>query len=101
MWEIRYHPDVYQDLKNIPKKFAVSVIKAIEHRLQQQSNPSMLGKPLRANLSGYFRIRIGNYRVVYKVSPTRIQIFIIAIGLRRDEEIYELASLRKAYIGES
>lgn len=96
MWEIRYHQDVYQDLKNIPKKFAVQVVKAIEHRLQAQADPTILGKPLRANLSGYFRIRIGDYRVVYKVSHQKIQIFIIAIGLRRDEEIYELATLRKA-----
>jgi mRNA interferase RelE/StbE len=96
MWEIRYHQDIQHDLKNIPKKYAIQIIKAIEHRLQQQSDPTLLGKPLRANLSGYFRIRIGNYRVVYKVSNEKIKIFIIAIGLRRDEEIYELADSRKA-----
>jgi mRNA interferase RelE/StbE len=96
MWEIRYHQNIQDDLKNIPKKYSIQIIKAIEHRLQQQSDPTLLGKPLRANLSGYFRIRIGNYRVVYKVSNEKIQIFIIAIGLRRDEEIYELADLRKS-----
>jgi mRNA-degrading endonuclease RelE of RelBE toxin-antitoxin system len=33
-------------------------------------------------------------RIVYRVDGTKIEVFVIAVGLRRDDEIYDLALKR-------
>ena len=49
------------------------------------------GKPLKLTLKGLRSWRTGDYRIVYRVIESRIEILIVAIGHRRD--VYE--QLRK------
>ena len=57
--------------------------KAIESKLQ--TNPIEFGKPLRYSLKGCRRLRVGDYRVIYKIDENIV--LIIKIGHRR--EVYE------------
>jgi mRNA-degrading endonuclease RelE of RelBE toxin-antitoxin system len=50
-------------------------------------DPIGLGKPLRYSLKGHRRIRIGDYRIVYRVEPKSRTVLIVAIKHRKD--IYE------------
>ena len=45
------------------------------------------GKPLQLTLKGLRSWRTGDYRIVYRVIETRIEILVVAIGHRRD--VYE------------
>jgi len=54
--------------------------RAIEERLAVQ--PEIYGKPLQRTLKGYWKFRIGNYRVIFKVSGC--DILILGIIHRRD-----------------
>ena len=40
--------------------------------------------PLRANLSGYFKRRLGNYRIIYTYDPNPDDMVIHLVGLRDD-----------------
>jgi mRNA interferase RelE/StbE len=50
-------------------------------------NPKEVGKPLRGQFKGYWRYRIGDYRIIYRISDEEILIVIIRIGHRKN--IYE------------
>lgn len=72
--------------KHIPKLSASAkmlIKKAIEERLT--TNPIAYGKPLRYSLKGHRRIRIGDYRVVYRIEGEVVT--IVAIAYRKD--VYE------------
>lgn len=74
---ILYHPDVAK--KDIPKlgntgKFKIK--KAIEEKLVL--HPEMFGKPLRRSLKGYRKLRIGDFRVIYRIENKKVKIFCIA-----------------------
>jgi len=76
-----YHPDIIkEDLPKIPKNLQVRIRRAIETRLLQ--NPLLVGEPLRKSLKGYRKLRVGDYRVIYRVEKRDIFIFII--GHRRE-----------------
>ncbi|PAU79441.1 type II toxin-antitoxin system RelE family toxin [Halomonas salipaludis] len=92
-WHLIYHPDVQQDLIRLGSAAANRVLDVIEERIRD-GEPDKLGKPLRGALAGCRRIRTGNTRIVYKVDGLAIQVLIIAVGARRDEEIYDLANRR-------
>lgn len=59
--------------------------KAIEKKLT--IDPVSFGKPLRYTLKGYRRLRVGGYRVIYKIDDDKIIVIIIDIDHRKD--IYE------------
>ncbi len=66
-------PALSTPIKNVIKK-------AIETRLT--ADPIKFGKPLQYSLKGYRRLRIGDYRVVYKIQGAAVQ--IVAIKHRKD-----------------
>lgn len=85
MYEIEYLEDALQDIKALPKAELPKIRRAIETRLAQ--DPIGLGKPLRYSLKGHRRIRVGDYRVIYRIEEAQNCVVIVAIGHRKD--IYE------------
>jgi mRNA interferase RelE/StbE len=82
-FEILYHPDVpRKDLPRITTADQRRIRRAIEQKLA--FFPQEFGTPLRHTLKGYWKLRVGDWRVIYKVHATTIT--ILRIGHRR--EIY-------------
>ncbi len=82
-YSLIYHPDVYgEDIKNIPANIKKRIRNAIETRLQ--NDPILYGKPLRQSLKGHRRLRVGDWRVIYRVEAH--EVVILRIGHRK--EIY-------------
>ena len=50
-------------------------------------DPIGFGKPLRYSLKGHKRLRVSDYRVVYRIDPQTKTVFIVAIKHRKD--VYE------------
>ncbi|NIS70888.1 MAG: type II toxin-antitoxin system RelE/ParE family toxin, partial [Proteobacteria bacterium] len=62
-FKLIYHADVKKvDLPKIDMKNRSMIKKAIEERLATQ--PEVFGKPLQRTLKGYWKLRVGEYRVV-------------------------------------
>ena len=76
-WKLLYHPDVARDdLPGIPKNMQARLKKAIETRLL--SDPILAGAPLRKDLTGYRKLRVGDSRIVYRVEKNDIIVLVIA-----------------------
>jgi mRNA interferase RelE/StbE len=78
-----YHSDVRtEDLLLIDSKTKARIRKAIEERLQ--AAPHEYGVPLRKNLKGYWKLRVGDYRVVFKMINSEVWI----LGIRHRKSVY-------------
>ncbi len=91
-WEVIYHVSVDDDLKSVGPSAARRIIKVIDKKLT--TDPENFGSPLSNNLKNFKKLRIGDYRVVYQVLSLKIIVFVLAVGPRRDKEIYQSASKR-------
>ena len=81
---LRYHPAVRSDdLPLIDRKMKDRIRRAIEERLQ--TLPHEYGEPLRKTLKGYWKLRVGDYRVVFKIMKSEVWI----LGIRHRKEIYK------------
>jgi mRNA interferase RelE/StbE len=81
---IRYHPDVKNvDLPLIDAQIQKRIKRAIETRLM--SVPQQYGKPLRKTLKGYWKLRVGDYRIVFKIVGHEIYI----LGIIHRKKVYE------------
>ncbi|MCR4308793.1 MAG: type II toxin-antitoxin system RelE/ParE family toxin [Deltaproteobacteria bacterium] len=83
-YAVKYHPDVKNvDLPPINLKMRERIRRAIESRLMIA--PQEYGLPLRKNLRGYWKLRVGDYRVVFKVEGEVVYV----LGIRHRKNIYE------------
>jgi len=89
-WEIIYHKDVDNDLKSVGPAAAKRIMRTINEKLTKA--PEKFGAPLSNNLKNFRKLRIGDFRVVYQVLNKKVIVFVLAVGPRRDKEIYRSAS---------
>ena len=75
-----YHHDIPQDLAVIPKNIRETIRRAIEQRLL--TDPIGYGLPLRKNLHGYRKLRVNDYRIIYRIDGGTV--IILKIGHRKD-----------------
>ncbi len=73
LFELRYHPDVKDiDIPQLDAKMKTRIKHAIETRLTKE--PQQYGAPLRRTLHGYWKLRVVDYRVVFKIAGSKVWI---------------------------
>jgi len=88
--KIKYHPKVKsEDIPRLSSNITVRIENAIRNRLM--INPVRYGFYLRGSLRGYRKLRVGDWRIIYRIVYKEIR--IIAIGNRKD--VYKFATIRK------
>jgi len=74
-------PSVRKDLRDLPKKIAAQVVTRIEGLAKDPSPRQSL------KLSGadrLYRIRVGDYRIIYEYDPTALLVTIYYVRHRRE-----------------
>ena len=79
-YEVFYHPEIEKDLHRIPQNIKETIKRAIEERLL--NDPAVVSQPLRRDLKGYRKLRVGDYRVIHKIHGNSI--LILKIGHRKE-----------------
>ncbi|MEK7583766.1 MAG: type II toxin-antitoxin system RelE/ParE family toxin [Patescibacteria group bacterium] len=73
---ISYHEDVVtHDIPKLSKSSRQQIQQAIETKLGE--NPEVYGKPLRRSLKGYRKLRVGDYRIIFRIEGTIVKVFVI------------------------
>jgi mRNA interferase RelE/StbE len=93
VWQVTFHREVQNDFRELGRVEATRIMAVINGRIAN-GEPDKSGKPLHGALAGYRRMRTGHTRIVYRVNKDKIEILIIAVGMRRDDEVYEKAGKR-------
>lgn len=82
MYEIRLLDTAVQDLAKLDQTIArriVSRLRWLSEHMQQVRR-----EPLTGNLAGFFKFRVGDYRIIYQVLEAEQVIIIHQIGHRRE-----------------
>ncbi len=80
---ILYTPDAEADLDTLDRPIARQIVATIGKRLAV--DPGKYGLPLRGSLKGRWKLRVGDYRVVFQVKKS--EVLILRVGHR--EKIYD------------
>ena len=80
-----------EDLSKLDGSVVKTILKYIK-KLELSDNPKAYGKLLSGELSGLYRFRINNYRIITKFENGKFTIEGLAVGHRRN--IYSIYSKR-------
>lgn len=87
---LRYGEAVAEDLAAVPANIRKRLVRAIEGRLA--TAPDRYGERLAQSLSGLWRIRCGDYRIVYEIDEAARTVTVWAVRHRR--RVYDEALRR-------
>ena len=79
MYDIQFTKEAENFFNKLDKPIQKEIAKKID---SLKENPK-LGKPLTANLSGMWSLRIGKFRVIYTVKNKELVILVVEIGHRK------------------
>jgi mRNA interferase RelE/StbE len=73
-----------KSLKRIDTYQAKIIVSWIEKNLVGCSNPRLHGKPLVGDKKGYWRYRVGAYRLIAEIDDGRVVICLVNVAHRRE-----------------
>lgn len=88
-FKVEYHEKVVkEDIKSLSRSVCLTIKGAIEKKLMSQ--PEVFGKPLRRSLKSFRKLRVGDYRVVFRLSGKVVRI----LAIKHRSEVYQKAEDR-------
>ncbi len=88
MYAIRLHADFPDDIRRLPGNVRERILTAVEKRLGQA--PDQYGQRLRQSLHGYWKLRVGDYRVVYEIIGREVRVY----GVLNRRDVYTAITRR-------
>lgn len=79
-FELEFAASIRKDLKKIQKKEVTKILSEVQ-KLAADPRPIACKKLTNDEL---YRIRIGNYRVIYEILDERLIIHVVKVGHRKD-----------------
>jgi len=86
---VEFADETKKELRDLGHAAAVEILSAVEKKLTIDSEG--YGDPLRKDLQGYFKLPVGQWRVVYHVHNDLVRVLVLALGKRAEgdrENIY-------------
>jgi mRNA interferase RelE/StbE len=80
-YTIEFRPAAYRDLRDLP----LEVIRRISRRIDAlASNPRPPEAEKLAGCEGLYRVRVGNYRILYEIRDEVLLVIVIRVRHRRE-----------------
>lgn len=81
-YKIEFKKSAQKEFYKIPKKLQQSTLEALDLLAKNPFSELLKIKKLHA-LENFYRLRLGNYRLVYEIQKNKLIILVIAIGPRQ------------------
>jgi len=85
-WTVKYAKSFQKDVRKLDKQIQRK-IKLFFDELENLDNPKSKGKSLTSNLSGLWRYRIADFRIICEIKDDELVILTLKVGHR--SKIYE------------
>ena len=82
-WRVIFQKSAYKEYKKLPKKIKIKIDEVLTILSISPLNEVLNFKKIRGK-DNHYRIRVGDYRVIYTPQNERLIIRIIRIGHRKD-----------------
>jgi len=83
-WKIEFAPHVEKTLRKIDRQDAHRILGYLRERVNGQTNPRLVGRPLKGEDPELWRYRVGDYRVICELRDEALIVLVVKVGHRRE-----------------
>lgn len=82
-WTVEFDPQAEKELDRLDSQQAKRILKYLFERIATDKDPRRFGDPLRSNLAGLWKYRVGDYRVICEIQDEILLVLVVRVGHRR------------------
>ena len=86
-WSVEFHSAARDELAALDRPVQKRIQRFIDERLVRADDPRQLGRALTGAWAGFWKYRVGDWRMIAQVRDDRLVIYIVRVGHRR--EVYK------------
>jgi mRNA interferase RelE/StbE len=84
-WKIELTPQAVRNLDKLDPQIARRLLAFLHGRLAVLNDPRSLGEALKGSELGQFwKYRVGDYRIISSIEDSKLIIYVVRIGNRRE-----------------
>ena len=83
-WAVSFSAAAEKTFGKLDRPLQRRIQKLIDTRLQTDEDPRRLGEAYTGPLKGYWKYRVGDYRLICAIQDEAVHILVIAIGDRKE-----------------
>lgn len=84
VWQVEFLPDAARDLKKLGAGAQQAILHYLRARIARSSDPRRFGHALTGDKKGFWRYRVGDYRIVASIEDRRFVVLVVKVGHRRE-----------------
>ena len=84
VWQIEFLLQAARELSKLDRTATARIVRTLEQRIATLDDPRTLGSALVGEHGGFWRWRIGDYRVIARIEDERVTILVIRVAHRRE-----------------
>ncbi len=69
-------------MAKLDRQIAAEIIRYLRERISTDEDPKRFGEPLRYNLIGFWKYRVGTYRLICDIQEERFIVLVLQVGHR-------------------
>lgn len=82
-WTVEIGEFAERQLRKLDRQVQKRLLDWLDDRLEGCKNPRHFGEPLKGDLAGLWRYRVGDFRIVCEIQDRRLVVLALAVGHRR------------------
>jgi mRNA interferase RelE/StbE len=84
IWKVEFDSDAMHEFARLDKSVQNRILRYLRQRIATDQNPRRFGAPLRKSLTGFWKYRIGDYRLICKVDDNTVTVVVVNVGHRKN-----------------
>ena len=86
-WVVEFDDAATKELRKLDRQAQQEILRYFRERIATNEDPRRFGKPLSHDLTGLWRYRVRNYRMICNIEDDKLTVLVVRAGHR--EHIYE------------
>ena len=82
-WTVEIGDVAERQLRKLDRQVQKRILDWLDDRIEGCKNPRHFGEPLKGDKAGFWRYRIGDYRVLCDIQNKHVLVLVLTIGHRR------------------
>ena len=82
-WTVEIGDVAERQLRKLDRQVQKRILDWLDDRIEGCKNPRHFGEPLKGDKAGFWRYRIGDYRVLCDIQNKHVVVLVLTIGHRR------------------
>lgn len=83
-WTVEISDIAERQLRRLDRPVQKRLLDWLDDRIEGCKNPRHFGEPLRGDLSGLWRYRVGDYRIICQIQDEQLVVLALAVGRARN-----------------